>query len=103
MPDERHCEHCGAELSRGTRSDARFCSGRCRVAAHRAALSSEPAGSTSSRPGVTIWSERVQAVSAQCPMDDLTVEEVIELRGAAQFLFEYTTGELVVRKHPLDP
>lgn len=30
----RACEHCGS-LFTPTRSDARFCSGRCRVAAHR--------------------------------------------------------------------
>lgn len=32
----RACEHCG-EMFTPTRSDARFCSTRCRVAAHRAA------------------------------------------------------------------
>jgi hypothetical protein len=34
--DYRPCEHCGWEFE-PTRKDARFCSGRCRVAAHRAA------------------------------------------------------------------
>ncbi len=32
------CDHCGTEFE-PARSDARFCSGRCRVAAHRAAAS----------------------------------------------------------------
>lgn len=33
------CEFCANELPRRARSDARFCSTRCRVAAHRAAKS----------------------------------------------------------------
>ena len=40
------CEHCGSELDWRARSDARFCSTRCRVAHHRAtrpALPSLPA------------------------------------------------------------
>ena len=32
---QRSCEHCGIEFV-PARKDARFCSGRCRVAAHRA-------------------------------------------------------------------
>ena len=36
------CEHCREEFFQ-TRSDARFCSGRCRVAAHRARLAAAEA------------------------------------------------------------
>jgi len=32
---ERKCEHCDEWLEPEVRSDARFCSARCRVAAHR--------------------------------------------------------------------
>jgi len=34
--DWRQCEHCGGVFEQ-TRKDARFCSGKCRVAHHRAA------------------------------------------------------------------
>ncbi len=34
----RQCERCGAKLNALARSDARFCSTRCRVAHHRAEL-----------------------------------------------------------------
>jgi hypothetical protein len=34
-PTERPCEHCG-EPFEARRRDARYCSGRCRTAAHRA-------------------------------------------------------------------
>lgn len=33
-PDERDCDHCGAGYT-PKRSDSRYCSGRCRTAAHR--------------------------------------------------------------------
>lgn len=36
------CERCGTPLE-GTRADARFCSARCRVAAHRAAQRADEA------------------------------------------------------------
>lgn len=32
----RGCERCGARIFKTARADARFCSGRCKVAAHRA-------------------------------------------------------------------
>jgi len=32
---ERHCAHCGALLPADSRSDARYCSSRCRVYATR--------------------------------------------------------------------
>lgn len=50
------------------------------------------------RAGVTTWSRRVQNVSAKCPMDDLTTDEVEELLGAATFLRDYCKGELIRRK-----
>lgn len=34
----RPCEQCGTELPVRARADARFCSGRCRVAGHRAGI-----------------------------------------------------------------
>lgn len=37
----RDCEHCGRRFQAG-RSDARFCEGRCRVAAHRRAVAGAP-------------------------------------------------------------
>src|SRR5579859_2596379 len=36
------CAHCQQELRPGARSDSRYCSGRCRVAAHRARRSAPP-------------------------------------------------------------
>lgn len=36
------CVQCGSALPAGSRSDARFCGVRCRVAAHRAGRSSGP-------------------------------------------------------------
>jgi hypothetical protein len=33
-PQPKTCDHCGTEFT-PTRTDARFCSGRCRIAAHR--------------------------------------------------------------------
>jgi hypothetical protein len=36
----RDCEHCGWSFT-PTRSDAKFCSGACRVAAHRAKRGAE--------------------------------------------------------------
>lgn len=61
----------------------------------RAVSSKKPA-----RDGVTTWSRRVQNVSAKCPMDDLTTEQVRELHGAATFLLDYCNGELRRRKAP---
>lgn len=42
MASRRTCDHCGRPLACTARSDARYCSVRCRVAAHRAALEPEP-------------------------------------------------------------
>ena len=49
------------------------------------------------RIGATTWSRKVQAVSAACPMQDLTPDEVEELLGAATFLRDYCQGELIRR------
>jgi hypothetical protein len=49
------------------------------------------------RDGVTEWSRRVEAVSAECPMSSLTTEEIRELQGAATYLRNYCEGELVGR------
>jgi predicted transcriptional regulator len=49
------------------------------------------------RSGVTKWSRRVQAISHDVPMDDLTNEEVEELWGAADFLRNYCQGTLKLR------
>lgn len=49
------------------------------------------------REGISNWSRRVQRVSADCPMSDLTVAEVEELHGAATFLRDYCQGELMRR------
>jgi hypothetical protein len=38
----RRCARCGAELSETVRQDARYCSTRCRVAAHRAERAGRP-------------------------------------------------------------
>jgi hypothetical protein len=48
----------------------------------------------------TTWSRRVQLVSAQCPMSDLTDEQVTWLYGAAVFLRDYCRGELAKRGDP---
>jgi primase-polymerase (primpol)-like protein len=40
---DRACSHCGSPLAWDARSDARFCSVRCRVAHHRAASDPIPA------------------------------------------------------------
>jgi hypothetical protein len=50
------------------------------------------------RPGINKWSRRVQAVSANCPMSELTDDEVNEILGAATFLRNYCLGELIRRK-----
>ena len=38
------CEHCGRQLKAWARSDARFCSTRCRVAHHRSTRTDKAAG-----------------------------------------------------------
>lgn len=43
MAPGRTCEHCGQTLDPMVRADARFCSTRCRVAAHRAGSCPIPA------------------------------------------------------------
>jgi len=52
------------------------------------------------RPGVSKWSRRVEAISAQCPVPDLTDDEVRELLGAAVFLARYCQGVLTTREAP---
>lgn len=59
--------------------------------------------STPERGGGTKWSQSVQAVSASCPMENLTTEEVEELHGAAEFLRNYCRGELVTRHGKTKP
>lgn len=54
-------------------------------------------GPLAERTGTTEWSSRVQAVSSECPMEDLTDDEVRELLGAATFLRDYCHGELALR------
>jgi hypothetical protein len=50
------------------------------------------------RPGVNRWSRRVQNVSLQVPIDELTEDEVEELLGAATFLADYCRGSLIARR-----
>jgi hypothetical protein len=54
-----------------------------------------------SRPGATEWSHIVQRVSASCPIEELTDDEVKELHGAATFLRDYCQGEVMTRGKPL--
>lgn len=46
----------------------------------------------------TNWSRRVQRVSAEIHMENLTDEQVREVQGAAGFLLNYCRGELKTRK-----
>lgn len=50
------------------------------------------------RTGATDWSRRIQNISASIPMETLTQDELLELRGAAEFLHNYTKGEQATRK-----
>jgi len=50
-----------------------------------------------SRPGATNWSQRVQRISADCPMRELDDEQLAELEGAAEYLFAYCKGESIRR------
>jgi hypothetical protein len=54
------CEHCGEPLPAGLRSEARYCSKRCRQAASRARLSAEP---NSTRKSSSLKRGKLQATS----------------------------------------
>lgn len=52
------------------------------------------------RPGINAWSRRVQAVTAECPISELSDDEVGELLGAATYLAEHCQSELNRRNNP---
>jgi len=51
----RVCEHCGESLPAGLRSEARYCSKRCRQAASRVRLKHRPSKSPSAPPERCSW------------------------------------------------
>ena len=51
----RSCERCGEPLPAGLRSDARYCSKRCRQAASRARLKDRPSSPPPSPPETCSW------------------------------------------------
>lgn len=54
--------------------------------------------SASERGGGTVWSRQIQSISASIDMDALTNEELLELRGAVEYLHNYTKGAIVLRE-----
>jgi len=49
--------------------------------------------------GLTEWSRGVQAVSASCPVEELSDEELTDLLGAATYLRDYCRGEQKEREN----
>ena len=56
-----------------------------------------------SRPGATSWSQRVQQISADCPINNFSDDQVAELWGAAKYLYDYCRGTIIMRDREWSP
>lgn len=57
----------------------------------------EPEVNLAPRAGATDWSRRVQEITVNIRMEELSDEEVLELQGAVEFLLDYCVGTLTLR------